>query len=169
MLIHDENTKALKTLSAYEIKDLWDFHVRGCKYTLTQADFDRIVKEAYKDISSSFSDFDSDYSSLGSSVEVLMEISESFNPEVTSYDHISIDEIEITKLRSLKNVSSTGNEDDVTMESCIPRECVCIARPKGVKEEYFHFYVGVMEDFNIPLPFTDFEFGSYYDLYHDVS
>lgn len=33
-----------------------------------------------------------------------------------------------------------------------------IVRPRGVKDEYFHFYVEVLEDFNIHLPFTDFEF-----------
>lgn len=74
-----------------------------------------------------------------------------------SYDHSSIDEVEITKHRSLKNVPSTGNEDGVILEPCIPEECVCISRPRGVKGEYFHFYSGVLEDFSIHLPFTDFE------------
>lgn len=43
---YDENTKALRTRSAQEIKYLWDFHVRGCRDTLTHAHFDHIVKEA---------------------------------------------------------------------------------------------------------------------------
>lgn len=121
---YDENIKKLITLSAREIKDLWDFYVRGYRDTLTQADFDHFVKEAYDDITASFSNSDSDSSSSGSSLEVLMEITESFVQEVMSYDHNSIDEVEITKLWSLKNVSSIGNEDDVILEPCILGECV---------------------------------------------
>lgn len=86
-----------------------------------------------------------------------MEIVDSFDQEVMSYDRSSIDEVKIAKLRSLKNISSTGNEDDVVLEPCIPRECVCIVRPRGVKDEYFYFHVGVLEDFKIHLPFADFE------------
>lgn len=129
----------------------------GCRDTLTQVDFDHIVKEA-KNISTSFSDYDSDSSSSGSSVKALMEIMESFDQEVMSYDHSSINEVEIAKLRSLKNVSSTRNKDNVILEPCIPGERVCIACPRGVKEEYFHVYTGVLEDFNIHPPFIDFEF-----------
>lgn len=33
-----------------------------------------------------------------------------------------------------------------------------MAHPRGVKDEYFHFYVKVLEDFKIHLPFNDFEF-----------
>lgn len=86
-----------------------------------------------------------------------MEISDSFDPEVMSYDHSSIDEVEIAELRPLKNISSTGNEDGVILEPCIPGEHVCIVRPRGVKYEYLYFYVSVLEDFKIHLPFTNFE------------
>lgn len=99
--------------------------------------FDRIIKEAYSDIPASFLDSNFDSSSSGSSVEVLMEIIKSFDQEVTSYDHSSIDKVKIDKLWSLKNISSTGNEDDVILEPCILGECVFIARPKGAKDEYF--------------------------------
>lgn len=129
--------------------------MRGRRDTLTQANFDYIVKKAYNNISASFSDFDSEYFS---SIDVLMEIMEPFDQEVMSYDYNFIDEVEIDKLRSLRNVSSTGNEDDVILEPCILGERVCVALPREVKDEYFHFYVGVLEDFNIHLPFTDFEF-----------
>lgn len=132
--------------------------MRRCRDTLTQVNFDRIVKEAYNDISASFRGFDSDTSSSGPSVEVVMEIIESFDQEVTSYDHNSIDEVEIAKLRSLKNISSIGNEDYVILEPCILGECVCIVRPRGAKDEHFHFYARVLEDFNIHLPLTNFEF-----------
>lgn len=53
-----------------------------------------------------------------------MEIVESFDQEVVSYDHSSIDEIEIVKLQCLKNVSSTRNEGDVILEPYTPGECV---------------------------------------------
>lgn len=159
--------KTLRTLSSLEIKDLWDFYVRGCRDTLTQANFDCIVKEAYSNISASFSDYDSESSSSGSSVEVLMEIIESFD-QVVSYDHNFIDEMEIPELRPLKNVSSIGNEDNVILEPCIQGECVCIARPKGVKNEYFHFYVKVLEDFNIHIPFIDFNIRSGSELELDI-
>ncbi|KAI5399032.1 hypothetical protein KIW84_064412 [Lathyrus oleraceus] len=100
----------------------------------------------------------SNHSSIsGSSVEVLMEIADSFYSKVMSYDHSFIEEVDISRLRSLKNISSTRNEDDVVLEPCIPRERVCIVHPKGVKDEYFHFYDGVLDNFKIHLPFTDFE------------
>lgn len=54
------------------------------------------------------------------------------------YDHRSIDEVEITKLQSLMNISSTRHEDGFVLEPCIPRERVCIVLPRGVKEEYFY-------------------------------
>lgn len=63
-----------------------------------------------------------------------MEIMDLFDQEVMSYDHNSINEVEIAKLQSLKNVSSTRNEDAVILEPCIPGERVCIARPRGVKK-----------------------------------
>ncbi|KAI5401710.1 hypothetical protein KIW84_066252 [Lathyrus oleraceus] len=97
-------------------------------------------QETYNNISASFSGYDYDSSSSGSSVEVLMGIMESFD-QVVSYDHNSIYEMEIPELRPLKNVSSIGNENNVILEPCIQGECVCVARPKGVKDEYFHFYV----------------------------
>lgn len=87
-----------------------------------------------------------------------MEIADSFDQEVISYDHSSIDEVEIAKLRSLMNISSNGNEKDIVLESCIPGERVCVIHPRLVKEEYLHLYVGVLEDFKIHLPFTEFEF-----------
>lgn len=85
-----------------------------------------------------------------------MEITDSFDEEVMSYDHSSNDNVEITKLPSLNNISSTGNEDDFILEPCLPIR-VCISHPKGVKDEFFHFYVGELEDFKIRLPFSDFE------------
>ena len=36
-------------------------------------------------------------------------------------------------------------------------ERVCITRPRGVSEEYFYFYSGVIEDFKICIAFIDFE------------
>ena len=43
------------------------------------------------------------------------------------------------------------------LEPCVVGERVRITRPKGVSDEYFYFYSGVIEDFKIRIPFTDFE------------
>lgn len=153
----NNNVNVLRTLSIQERKNLWDFRMRGCRDILSKVDFDYIVKEAYNDIFASFSDSDSDSSSSGSSIEVLMEIADSFDQEVISYDHSSTDEVEIVKLLSLRNYSSTRNEYDVILEPCILGERVCIVSPSGVKDEYFYFYVSVLEDFKIHIPFSDFE------------
>lgn len=131
--------------------------MRECKDTLSQVYFDRIIKEVYGDIYIYISDTNSESSSSGLSVEVLMEIADSFDQEVMNYDHNSIDEEEIAKLKSLNNISYTKNKDDVVLEQCIPGERVCIVRPRRVKDEYFHFYARVLEDFKIHVPFTDFK------------
>lgn len=49
-----------------------------------------------------------------------MKIFNSFDQEVMSYNHSSIDEVDITKLWSLMNISSTRNGDDVVYEPWIP-------------------------------------------------
>lgn len=64
----DNNKNVLRTLSTPEIINLWDFYVKGRRDTLTQADFDRIVNEAYGNISAFFSDSDFESSSSGSFV-----------------------------------------------------------------------------------------------------
>lgn len=45
------------------------------------------------------------------------------------------------------------------LEPCMENERVCITRPKGVPDEYFYLYSGVIEDFKIHIPFTYFESG----------
>lgn len=120
----DNDGNALKTLSIQEKKNLWDLRIREFKDTLSQDDFDRIINEVYVDIYTSFSDTDFESSSSGLSVEVLMEIADSFDQAVMIYDHSSIDEVEISKIRYLKNISSIGNEDDVVLKLCISGECV---------------------------------------------
>ena len=62
-----------------------------------------------------------------------MDIANSFGTKLVSYDHSFIDEVEIVKLRSLKNISSTDNGDDFVLEPCIPMEGVCMVRPIGFK------------------------------------
>lgn len=74
-----------------------------------------------------------------------------------SYDHISINEVKIAKIRSLMDISFTGNEDDIVLVSCIPGEHFCIGLPRGVNDEYFHLYAGVLEDFKVCLTVTNFE------------
>lgn len=75
-----------------------------------------------------------------------------------SYNHNIIDESYISKLRSTTLVSTTENEEDIILEPCVKSEMVCTIRPKEVSYEYFHFYSGVIEDFKVRFPFTDFEF-----------
>lgn len=69
--------------------------------------------------------------------------------EVLIYNHNVIDDNDISKLYSNKQISSTKNEKDVMLESCVVGERVCITRSNGVSDEYFYFYSGVIEDFKI--------------------
>lgn len=78
--------------------------------------------------------------------------------DVLSYDHNIVDESYILKLSSTTLVSSTGNEEDVILEPGVTSERMCIIRPKEVSDEYFYFYSGIIEDFKIRFPFTDFEY-----------
>lgn len=91
-------------------------------------------------------------------MDIVMEMIRSFiNQEVLSYDHNTIDDTDISKLQSSKHIYSTGNEEDVVLEPYVDGERVCITRPKGVAGKYFYFYSRVIEDFNICIPFTNFE------------
>lgn len=78
--------------------------------------------------------------------------------EVLSYNRSIVDESYISKLCSTTLVSSTQNEADVILEPCITSEKVCTIHPKKVSDKYFYFYSGVIEDFKVHFPFTDFEF-----------
>jgi len=40
---------------------------------------------------------------------------------------------------------------------CGPGKKVCIQRPKGVKDEMYHMYVAVLEEFGANIPFISFE------------
>ena len=102
------------------------------------------------------SDSDSDPDSSGS-VELIMETNQLIKGEALGFKQSLIRDVEIATLRSLWNVSSTGNEDDVILESCESGESVCMIRPKGVDSEWFYFYSGVIEEFSIQFPFSDFE------------
>src|ERR1051325_11263878 len=92
------------------------------------------------------SDSDSDPDSSGS-VELIMESNKLIKGEAIGFKKSLIKDIEIATLRSLWNVSSTGNEDDVILESCESGESVCMIRPKGVDSEWFYLYTGVIEEF----------------------
>src|SRR4051812_24432340 len=69
----------------------------------------------------------------------------------------SFDEVDIAKLHSLRNISSTGNEDDLVLEPCGPGERVCSLRPASSEDELFYFYPSVIETFDVRIPFSDFE------------
>src|ERR1051325_6025452 len=102
------------------------------------------------------SDSDSDPNSPGS-VELIMESNKLLKREALGFNQSLIKDMEISTLRSLWNISSTGNEDDVILEPCETGENVCMSRPKGVNTEWFYFYVGVVEKLSIQFPFSDFE------------
>lgn len=50
-----------------------------------------------------------------------------------------------------------GNEECVGLEPCVVSERVYITHPKGVSDEYFYFYSGVIMDFKVRIPFNNFE------------
>lgn len=129
--------------------------MKECEGHLGHAKFDHILKEVYGNIPCR--GIDSDSSSSGS-LGILMEMARSLiDKEVLSYDHNIIDGSDISKLCSTKQISSTENEKDVVMEPCVVGERVWITQPMGVSNKYFYFYLGVIEDFRIRIPFTDFE------------
>lgn len=76
--------------------------------------------------------------------------------EVLSYQNSSILYCEIEKLYTKKNISFTRNDEDVVLEVCGEGEVVCLFRPKAVDEELLYFYLGVLDDFKMQLPFTYF-------------
>lgn len=55
-------------------------------------------------------------------------------------------------------ISYTSNEDDVILGPCIQGERVIMTRSREVSDEYFYFYIGVIEYFKIWISFTNFEF-----------
>ena len=140
--------------SSEERKKLWEEYMQVLENPLGIGEHRQIMDKVYSDVLSSESDFDSDSSG---SVEILMETATPFYSEVMSHKDSTADDMDITRIRSLRTISSTGSEDDVILESCGPKERVCILRPKSVSEEFFYFYPGILEDFSICIPFTDFE------------
>lgn len=77
--------------------------------------------------------------------------------EFLSYNHSIIEESYISNLHSTTSASSTRNEEDVILKPCVTGERMCTIRPKEVSDEYFYFYSGVIEDFKVLFPFTDFD------------
>lgn len=89
---------------------------------------------------------------------IVTEMTGSFiDQEVLSYDHLIIDVKYIFKIWSNRQISSTSKEEDVVLEPCILDERVCITWPTELLGDCCYFYFGVIEDFNICIPFTDFE------------
>src|ERR1044072_5036233 len=86
-----------------------------------------------------------------------MESNKFIKGEAIGFKQSLIKDVDIATLRSLWNVSSTGNEDDVILEPCESGENVYMIWPRGVDSEWFYFYVGVIEEFSIQFPLSDFE------------
>lgn len=104
--------------------------MKECEGRLGQVESDQIIKEVYGDIFSPCSETDLGSSSSGS-VDIVMEMIESFiDQEVISYDHNTINDSEISKLRSNMQISSTENEEDVVLEPFMDRERVYMTRPR---------------------------------------
>ncbi|CAI8614514.1 unnamed protein product [Vicia faba] len=137
-----------------EQRVIWEECMQEMRTALGVDEYARVMSKVYSEIFTSESDSDPDSSG---SVEVLMETSVSFSGEVMGYDQISMNEVEIAKLRSLRKVSSIGNEDMWSWGACIPGKRVCMSRPNGVQDEWFYFYARVLEDMFIRIPFIDFE------------
>lgn len=124
---------------------------------LRRTHFAQIIQEVYGHLCESFSDSDLESGSSGF-VEVLIEMGGSFvDAEMLSYKNNSVKHNDIEKLLAKRNVSSTRNEEDVILEVCEESEVVCLFHPKGVGEEFFYFYLRVLDNFKIHFPFTDFE------------
>lgn len=131
--------------------------MQECEGYLNRANFDRIIREVYHKIPSPTINVDLEYSSSGFP-NIHMDATWSLvDKKVLSYNHNIIDESYISKLHSNTSVSFTGNEEDVILEPCVTGEKVCTICPKEVSNKYFYFYSGVIEDFKVHFPFTNFE------------
>lgn len=42
------------------------------------------------------------------------------------------------------------------LETCGEGEVVCLFREQGVKDVFFYFYIGLLDDFKFRFPFSDF-------------
>lgn len=76
--------------------------------------------------------------------------------DVLSYKNSSVVHSEIEKLCAKNNISSTGNKEDVILEVFGEGEVICLFRLKGVNEELFYFYLGVLDEIKMHFPFIDF-------------
>lgn len=96
-------------------------------------------------------------SKSSSFVEVLMEMGRSFvDSRVLSYKNSAVNYSDIGKLRASKNLSSIGNEENVILETFEKGWSIFLFRPKGIDEEFFYFYLEVLDVFKIQIPFFNF-------------
>jgi len=61
----------------------------------------------------------------------------------------------INFLRSERDISSTGHEEDVKLMPCDEGESVCTQHPEG--DEVYYMYAAVLEEFGVKIPFNAFE------------
>lgn len=57
------------------------------------------------------------------------------------------------------NISSSKNEDDVLLETCMKGKKICTRRPQEVEEEYFSMYTCFLSDIGMDIPLISFEDG----------
>lgn len=55
------------------------------------------------------------------------------------------------------DISSTRNEEDIMFGPREDGERIFIFWPRGVENGHFYFYTGVLKDFRIQFPFSDFK------------
>jgi hypothetical protein len=82
---------------------------------------------------------------------------ESFAEDVLRLVSLFTEPKDIIFFRSKLSISYNGHEEDVIVTPCIPNEKVCIQCPKGVKDEMYHMYAAVLEQFRVKIPFNPFE------------
>src|ERR1044072_4419384 len=126
-----------------------------CEMSDTQrvTDLKRVTDRVCAEVFTSESDFDPDSSG---SVELIMETNRLIKGEAVGFKRSLIQDEEIAALRSLWCISTTGDKNDLILESCEPEESFCMIRPQGPETEWFYFYTGVIEEFGIQFPLSDF-------------
>ena len=97
-----------------ERKELWDQCLWEIENALGPEKYKWVMNEIYDDVVSSESNFISGSSSSGF-IEVPMTTAIPFDLDVMNHKKSTFDDDEITKLRSKKQISSTGNEEDVIL------------------------------------------------------
>jgi hypothetical protein len=80
---------------------------------------------------------------------------ESFSDEVLNTTSLYTKIGNINFLRSERDISSAGHEEDVELIPYDEGESVCTQHPEG--DEVYYMYAAVLEEFRVQIPFNAFE------------